>query len=62
MDEQTREQLVAKLAEIRKLVDEARLLSGMPSIETSMRFCEMYVKWAQFLLGEGDRFEIEVGA
>ncbi len=60
MDQQVREEILIKLATIRELTREVRTMAGMPSLESSLRFCELYCGWAQFLLGESDRFEAEV--
>jgi hypothetical protein len=61
MEEETREEVLAKLNEIGRLIGEIRELWPSPNIEASLRFAEMYCRWAQFCLGEADRFDFEVG-
>lgn len=60
MDQQVREEILIKLAKIRQLTREVRAMSGNPSLESSLRFCDLYSGLAQFLLGERDRFGTEV--
>jgi hypothetical protein len=61
MDEETRESVLIKLREIERLIGEIRDLWPVPNIEASLRFAEMYCRWAEFGMGGADRFEFEVG-
>lgn len=60
MNDSQRDEVLKRLATIRRLTKEVRELAPMPSIETNMRYCEIYCKSAQWYLGEGDRFQFEL--
>jgi hypothetical protein len=59
MDKNEVEELCAKLAEMRRLGSEVRTAVGLPSVEACLRLSEMYIKWCQWMLGDGERFDIE---
>ncbi|TDA64102.1 MAG: hypothetical protein D9V47_14105 [Clostridia bacterium] len=60
MTDQERNHTLEKLATIRRLVAEVRKESGLPVIEAMMRICEGHVKWAQWSLAEGERYQFEL--
>ncbi len=61
MDEETRGKVLAKLQEIEQCIGEIRDLWPSPNLEASLRFAEMYCRWAEFCLAGADRFEFQVG-
>jgi hypothetical protein len=60
MDIKIREDIINKLNNISRLSKEVKELSKMPSIESFMKFCDMYCKCAKWCLGELDRFPFEM--
>lgn len=59
MDQQVREEMLTKLATIRQLIREVRAMANNPSLESALRFCDMYSGAARFYLGESDRYVAE---
>lgn len=54
MDEAKRQEILDKIAQMRRLAQEVKETVGIPSIEAFMRHSDVYCMWAQWFLGEGD--------
>jgi len=59
MEENQRKELIAKLAAVRKVVDEVKRAAGSPCIESYMRFVDLYCASALWQLGGLDYWEYE---
>lgn len=57
-----RDEVLAKLNEIQRLMDDIRELWPSPNIEAALRLAETYCRWALFSLGGSDRLQFEVGS
>ena len=60
MDELSRKDLAQKITTMRKLGEEVRRTAAIPSIESFMRFADLYCTLALWHLGEQDFCEYEV--